>query len=61
MQAGEVGTVVHVHQSRAGSEVEFMTLTGETVTVTTLIPAQIRPIARWDIVHVREADIETMV
>ena len=54
MNTGDIGTVVHVHQGGAGYEVEFMTLTGETVAVITLLPTQVRPIARRDIAHVRE-------
>ncbi len=41
LEAGDVGTVVLVHKDRAGFEVEFTTLTGETVAVITL-PARIR-------------------
>jgi hypothetical protein len=52
--AGDIGTVVHIHQSGAGYEVEFMTLAGETLAVTNLLPSQLRPIACRDIVHVRE-------
>lgn len=54
LQAGDIGTVVHIHQGGAGYEVEFMTLAGETVAIATLLPAQIRPIAKRDIAHVRE-------
>src|SRR5206468_12504196 len=54
LKAGDIGTVVHVHQAGAGYEVEFMTLAGETVTVATLIAAQVRPITKRDIAHVRE-------
>ena len=54
MVAGDIGTVVHIHQEGAGYEVEFMTLTGETLAVTTLMPSQLRPIARRDVAHVRE-------
>ncbi len=54
LQAGDLGTVIHVHQGGAGFEVEFMTLTGETVAITTLLPTQIRPIAKREIAHVRE-------
>ncbi len=54
LQAGDIGTVVHIHQGGAGYEVEFMTLAGETLAVVTLLPAQIRPIARGDVAHVRE-------
>ena len=52
--AGDIGTVVHIHQPGAAYEVEFMTLAGETLAVTTLLPPQVRPIARRDIAHVRE-------
>ena len=52
--AGDIGTVVHIHQGGAGYEVEFMTLTGETLAVTTLLAGQVRPIARRDVAHVRE-------
>lgn len=51
--AGDIGTVVLVHRHGAGYEVEFMALDGETVAVVTLLPAQIRPIARHEIAHAR--------
>ena len=54
LEAGDIGTVVHIHGEGEGYEVEFMTLAGETVAVATLLPAQLRPIARRDIAHVRE-------
>jgi hypothetical protein len=54
LKSGDIGTVVHVHESGAGYEVEFMTLAGKTVTVTTLLSPQLRPIAPRDIAHVRE-------
>jgi hypothetical protein len=54
LKAGDIGTVVHIHGDGAGYEVEFMTLAGETVTVVTLLPPQVRPIARREIAHVRD-------
>jgi len=54
LQAGDIGTVVHIHQGGAGYEVEFMTLAGKTVAIVTLLPSQLRPIADRDIAHVRE-------
>lgn len=54
LQAGDIGTVVHIHQAGAGYEVEFMTLAGETVAIATLVPAQVRPVTKRDIAHVRE-------
>lgn len=54
LQAGDIGTVVHIHQGGAGYEVEFKTLAGDTVAVATLLPSQLRAIAHRDIAHVRE-------
>jgi len=54
LQAGDVGTVVHIHGGGAGYEIEFMTLTGETVAVATVLPSQLRPVGRRDVTHVRE-------
>jgi len=56
LQAGDVGTVVHIHKGGAGFEVEFMTLTGETVAVVTLLRSQVRPVARGDLTHVRKLE-----
>ena len=53
LKAGDIGTVVHIHGDGAGYEVEFMTLAGETVSVVTLLPDQLRSIARREIAHVR--------
>ena len=52
--AGDIGTVVHIHEHGSGYEVEFMTLAGETLAVATLLPSQLRPIARRDVPHVRK-------
>ncbi|MGH6636475.1 MAG: DUF4926 domain-containing protein [Gammaproteobacteria bacterium] len=54
LEAGDIGTVVHIHEGGGGYEVEFVTLAGETLAVTTLLPSQVRPIARRDIAHVRQ-------
>jgi hypothetical protein len=59
LKAGDIGTVVHIHEGGAGAayEVEFMTLAGETIAVTTLSAAQVRPLARRDMAHARELSI----
>ena len=44
--AGDVGTVVHIHKGGEGYEVEFMTLTGETVAIVTPLASQVRPLTR---------------
>jgi hypothetical protein len=51
--AGDVGTVVLVHQEGKGYEVEFTTLDGETVAVVTLSAFQVRPAHKHEIVHAR--------
>ncbi len=54
LEAGDVGTVVHIHKEGAAYEVEFVTLAGRTVAVATVEASQLRPIGRRDISHVRE-------
>ena len=54
LQAGDVGTVVHIHRQGEAFEVEFMTLAGGTVAVVTLLSSQIRAVSKRDITHVRE-------
>jgi len=54
LKAGDVGTVVHIHKSGAAYEVEFVTLVGRTVAVTTVDASALRPIGESDISHVRE-------
>ena len=54
LEAGDIGTVVHIHKNGAAYEVEFMTLTGETVAIVTLESSQVRPLNRRDLAHTRE-------
>ena len=54
LEAGDVGTVVHIHKEGAAYEVEFVTLTGRTVAVVTVEASQLRPVGKRDISHIRE-------
>ena len=54
LQAGDVGTVVHIYNGGEGYEVEFMTLAGNTIAVATVLAGQCRPISKRDVSHVRE-------
>lgn len=54
LEAGDVGTVVFVHNDGQAFEVEFMTLEGETVAVATVEASQVRPVGERDITHARE-------
>jgi hypothetical protein len=55
--AGDVGTVVHIHNKGKAFEVEFMTLEGETITVVTLPSSQMRAVGKRDIAHARKLAI----
>ena len=54
LEAGDVGTVVHVYRDGKAYEVEFLTLDGRTAAVVTLEAAQVRPVGRREITHARE-------
>src|SRR5437879_13387213 len=53
LAAGDVGTVVLVHQQGAGYEVEFTTLSGDTVAVVTLDASDVRPVEARELIHAR--------
>jgi len=54
LEAGDVGTVVHVYRDGLAYEVEFTTLTGKTAAVVTLEASQVRPVGQREITHARE-------
>src|ERR1035441_5992666 len=54
LEAGDVGTVVHIHKAGAAYEVEFITLAGRTVAVATVKASDLRPVGKRDLSHVRE-------
>jgi hypothetical protein len=54
LEAGDVGTVVHVYKDGEGYEIEFFTLDGRTAAVVTLESSQVRPVTARDITHTRE-------
>jgi hypothetical protein len=54
LEAGDIGTVVMVHQGGQGYTVEFLTLKGETVAVATPSHSQIRAIQANEVAHVRQ-------
>ena len=57
LEAGDVGTVVHIYKDGQAYEVEFVTLDGHTAAVLTLEASQVRPVSRRDITHTRELSI----
>ena len=54
LKTGDVGTVVHCYDDKAGFEVEFVTAEGKTVAVLTLTNKDIRPFDNAEILHTRE-------
>ncbi len=53
LEAGDVGTVVHVYPDGLAYEVEFPTLDGKTAAVVTVEAAQVRPVGKREITHAR--------
>lgn len=53
LEAGDVGTVVHVYGDGKAYEVEFVTLDGHTAAVVTLEAGQVRPVRRHEMTHAR--------
>ena len=54
LEAGDVGTVVHLYGDGLACEVEFTTLDGRTATVATVEIANVRPVGPREITHARE-------
>lgn len=54
LEAGDVGTIVHIYNDGLAYEVEFTTLNGDTAAVVTVEAAQVRPVHKREITHARE-------
>jgi hypothetical protein len=54
LEAGDVGTVVHIYRDGQAYEVEFIALDGHTAAVATLEASQVRPVSNREITHARE-------
>jgi hypothetical protein len=54
LEPSDVGWVVMIHAAGAGYEVEFVTLTGETVSVVTVPAAGVREAGGKEIAHARK-------
>ena len=53
LEAGDVGTVVHVYRDGGAYEVEFTTLEGKTAAVVTVEASQVRAVGKREITHAR--------
>ncbi len=54
LEAGDVGTVVHIYSDGLAYEVEFTTLEGDTAALVTVEVGQVRPVHKREITHARE-------
>jgi len=54
LKEGDVGTILTVYSEGKAFEVEFVTLTGETVAVETLLPHQIRAVRSSEMLTTRD-------
>lgn len=53
LEAGDVGTVVHIYKDGLAFEVEFTTLDGKTAAVVTVESSQVRPVGKREIASAR--------
>lgn len=53
LQSGDVGWVVMVHAGGAGYEIEFVTLSGATISVVTVPSSAVRAVQEREIAHAR--------
>ena len=53
LQSGDIGTVVLVHRGGKGYEVEFISLSGETIAVVSVFANQVRSTGKFEIAHAR--------
>ena len=54
LEQGDIGIVVHINSDGKAYEVEFMTLEGKTIGVSTLELTEVRPVGRAEVPHVRD-------
>jgi hypothetical protein len=54
LEAGDVGTVVHIYRDGRACEVAFTTLDGKTAAVGTVETDDVRPVGKREITHARE-------
>ena len=53
LKSGDVGTIIHIHPNEEALVVEFMSLDGDTLAVTTVLPSQARLVTNADLTQAR--------
>ncbi|WP_112903251.1 DUF4926 domain-containing protein [Salinibacter ruber] len=56
LEPGDVGTVVHVYSEGEAFEVEFVTLTGDTVAVLAIDRDEVRPVQSRELTHAHSVE-----
>ncbi|ABC44530.1 DUF4926 domain-containing protein [Salinibacter ruber] len=56
LEPGDVGTVVHVYSEGEAFEVEFVTLTGDTVAMLAIDRDEVRPVQSRELTHARSVE-----
>ena len=56
LRPGDVGVVVHVHPGGEAFVAEFTALDGDTVSVATVLPSEVRPVTGADLTHSRAVE-----
>jgi len=56
LEPGDVGTVVHVYSEGEAFEVEFVTLTGDTVAVLAIDRDEVRLVQSREVTHARSVE-----
>lgn len=59
LEAGDVGTVVHIYSDGAAYELEIFSADGQTLDVVTVEASQVRAASPRDVLHVREISATT--
>ncbi len=54
LEAGDVGTIVHIYSDGKAYEIEFVALDGHTRAVCTVEALDVRPVTKRDMTHTRE-------
>ena len=57
LKAGDVGTVVLIHQGGKGFELEFVALDGETIAIVSVSAVQVRPVKPREIPRARAVEV----
>ncbi|MDX1993430.1 MAG: DUF4926 domain-containing protein [bacterium] len=56
LKAGDIATIVDIHQNGKGYTLEFVSLGGKTIAIVTVFAAQVRPLEQDEVPHARKLE-----